>query len=169
VGTLQWAYERVTVGRLEASKDAKQKSEVAAATATKKKTTGSSTSSSSRRRGAESAEDELASLFADLSCRDVADEIHILDSSIKSQQASAPSWQKQIDGLPKVLAIAIRAFTVLFGSPLTVSMNAFQGWTVVFMGPSPTGKHLLLARVRPGAALSTVRIPIAHDGKHCLC
>jgi putative ribosome biogenesis GTPase RsgA len=46
-------------------------------------------------------------------------------------------------------------------------MNAFQGWTVVFMGPSPTGKHLLLARVRPGAALSTVRIPIAHDGKHC--
>jgi BRCT domain type II-containing protein len=96
----------VTVGRLEASKDAKQKSEVAAATATKKKTTGSSssTSSSSRRRGAKSAEDELASLFADLSCRDVADEIHILDSSIKSQQASAPSWQKQIDGLPKVLA-----------------------------------------------------------------
>jgi hypothetical protein len=32
------------------------------------------------------------------------------------------------------------------------------------MGPAPTGKHLLLARARPGAAMSTVRIPIAHEG-----
>jgi hypothetical protein len=145
VGTLQWAYERVTVSRLEAAKELKAaaKPEKTA----KKKTTvtaAAAAGSSSRQRSKDrTAEDELASLFADLSCGgrgDVADEIGILDSSIKSPQASAPSWQKQIDALlPK-------------------------GWTVVFMGPAPTGKHLLLARARPGAAMSTVRIPIAHEG-----
>ncbi|ELR20599.1 peptidase family c50 subfamily protein [Acanthamoeba castellanii str. Neff] len=143
VGTLQWAYERVTVSRLEAAKELEAAAKPVK-TAKKKTTVTAAASGSSRQRSKDrTAEDELASLFADLSCGgrgDVADEIGILDSSIKSPQASAPSWQKQIDALlPK-------------------------GWTVVFMGPAPTGKHLLLARARPGAAMSTVRIPIAHEG-----
>lgn len=91
MGTLQWAYEKMVASHEDPARENDDPNLRKAGSSKTKKAIAKKMD-----------EDELASLFSDLSCNHKDDEMDILDTSIKTEQTAVPAWQKQIDALPRV-------------------------------------------------------------------